>query len=211
MFITIRATFYGLGDFDTDHMIRLWMILIVPYVVFFTSVLATAIMGAANPNRVSRSRRFFYCSVKSPSLTSTLTIFSAITLFSTLVFIVWTVVILFRRWQLSRDRGFHLKWTVDLSLPIRIIAFGVYIIAAMSLSLLSLKSPSSPVPDLVIASAGTAVVLIFGTQADIISVLCFWRRPRIKVSESFHVDLNQAFAQVSFDKPLPSRPKPFSS
>ncbi|KIM45952.1 hypothetical protein M413DRAFT_298403 [Hebeloma cylindrosporum] len=213
MFITIRATFYGADDYDRDHVIRLWAMLIAPYVAFFISVLATAIIGAANPGRISRSRRFFYCSVESDSLTNTLTIFSAITLFSTLVLIVWTVVLLFRRWQLSK-RGSYLKWTVDLSLPLRIIAFGIYIIAAMSLSLLSIKSPSNPAPDLVIASASTAVVLVFGTQTDILGVLCFWRRPRDKVSETFHVDLNQAFDQLEesrpwASKPLPPKPRPF--
>ena len=90
-------------------------------------------------------------------------------------------MLLIRRWQLSRDHESRLKWTVDLSLPIRIIAFGVYIIAAMrlehnpltietlyisdksSLSLLSIKSPSSPAPDLVIAS-GSYFDHLFSTK-----------------------------------------------
>jgi len=192
MFFTIRATFYGKPCHDVDHIIRVWMMLVSPYIAFFISILATATVGAANPLRVSRNRRFFYCSVESSPLTNTLTIYSAIILFATLVTIVWTMFLLYKR--LTMTKAELPKWTMDLSLPFRIIGFGFYIIIAMSLSLLSIKSPSSPAPDLVIASAATFFILIFGTQRDVLSVVCFWKRPLPKeVSEEFHVDLKQAF------------------
>jgi len=68
------------------------------------------------------------------------------------------------------------KVAVELSLPIRVMAFGLYVIVAMSLSLLSVHAPESPVPDLVIACAATVVILIFGTQPDIYRALLFWRK-----------------------------------
>ncbi|KAF8165091.1 hypothetical protein B0H34DRAFT_222492 [Crassisporium funariophilum] len=165
MFLTIRAAFFGKECLDENHIGRLWMMLVAPYVAFFVSILATAIIGAADPSHVSRSRRFFYCSVESLPLTNTITIFAAIMLFATLVIIVWTVVILYKQWKSLRETGSRLQWSMDLSLPLRILGFGIYIIVAMSLSLLSVQSPSSPVPDLVIASAATVLLLIFGTQA----------------------------------------------
>jgi len=207
MFFTIRAAFFGEEYHNADHFIRLWVMLASPYVAFFICVLATATVGAANPLNVSRNRRFFYCSVESSPLTNTLTLFSAIILLTTLVVIVWTMVLLYKRLTVTKTT--RPKWTMDLNLPLRIIGFGIYIIIAMSLSLSSIKSPSSPAPDLVIASAATVFMLIFGTQRDIICVLCFWKRPLPQeVSEEFHVDLKQAFDPEAStgsgrDKPVP--------
>jgi len=192
MFFATRAAFFGEEYHDGEHFVRTWMMLILPFVAFFVFVLATATVGAANPLHVSRNRRFFYCSLESSSLTDSLTLFSAIILFSTFIFISWTIVLIYKRLAVTKDA--RPKWTMDLSLPLRIITFGLYIIIAMSLSLLSIKSPSSPVPDLVIALAATIVILIFGTQRDIMCALCVWKRPPpAEVSEGFHVDLRQEF------------------
>lgn len=108
-------------------------------------------------------------------------------------------MIVYKRWKTLRSQGLELRKAMDLSFPFRIMAFGLYTIIALrsvgspyscqyswqaaehSLSLLSIKSPSSPVPDLVIACGGfspsfsmllqvdcdkaaTLVILIFGTQ-----------------------------------------------
>ncbi|PPQ79522.1 hypothetical protein CVT25_003404 [Psilocybe cyanescens] len=199
MFFTVRASSQGLPNNDEDHFFRLWGMLAAPYLAYLVGILATAAVGAANPEHVSRNRRFFYCSVESLPLTNTLTVASAIILFTALVAVVWTMVILYRR--LSRSKQERSQWTMDLSLPIRIMGFGVYIIIAMSLSLLSVKSPSSPVPDLVIASAATVVILIFGTQRDILGVLCFWKRPSPQENQ-IRVDL-----KMEFDREVDIPPK----
>ncbi|KAH9482471.1 hypothetical protein JR316_0004571 [Psilocybe cubensis] len=103
---------------------------------------------------------------------------------------VWTMTILYKRMYGSgrENSGF----TLDLNLPIRVMCFAVYIIVAMSLSLLSVTSPSSPAPDLVIASAATVVILIFGTQKDILGVIVFWRRPA-PLENQIRVDLKVEF------------------
>lgn len=194
MFFNVRAAFFGEVYRDGDHFFRSWAMLVSPYVAFFVSVLATATVGAANPQHVSRNRRFFYCSVQSSPLTNTLTTFSAIILLLTTVTIVWTAVLIYKRLMITTVKAMRPKWTMDLNLPLRIIGFGFYTIIAMSLSLLSIKAPSSPAPDLVIAFAATLFMLVLGTQKDIISVICFWRRPLPQeVAEEFHVDLKQAF------------------
>jgi hypothetical protein len=174
MFLVIRAAFYQQPYLDKDHVVRFWLMLVAPYAVWVVCIVATAIVGAASPVDVSRDRRFFYCSVKSDTLTDSLTIFAAAVLFATLIFEVWTIVLFYKRWS-SIERGSGKMFTAaELNLPMRILAFGVYIMVAMSLSLLSIKSPDSPVPDLVIASAATVVIIIFGTQPDILRALCFW-------------------------------------
>ncbi|KAJ7781602.1 hypothetical protein B0H16DRAFT_1710797 [Mycena metata] len=133
------------------HTIRLWAMLIAPYVALLISILATAIVGASNPDDVSRNRRYFYL------------LLGAVFLFATVVLEIWTLVMLYKNWRSTRHPG---GVGVELSLPIRVMAFGL-------LSLLSVNAPNSPVPDLVIACAATVTILIFGTQPDIIRASLF--------------------------------------
>ncbi|KAF5393738.1 hypothetical protein D9757_000327 [Collybiopsis confluens] len=179
MFLVIRAAYYKREYREQNHVVRLWMMMILPYAAWVTSIVVTAFVGAAEPTHVSRDRRFFYCSVKSDTLTDTLTLFSAAVLFATLVLEVWTIVLFYKRWN-SIERGSSGMFTAaELNLPARILSFGVYLLVAMSLSLLSIKSPESPAPDLMIASAATVLILIFGTQPDIIRALSFWKKEAV--------------------------------
>jgi hypothetical protein len=171
MFLVVRASVQKQTS-QGPHTVRLWAMLVTPYIALLISILATASVGAANPDSVSRNRRYFYCSVKSDFLSGSITIFAAFFLFATIVFEVWTLVILFKN---GKQTGKSMV-IIELSLPIRVMAFGLYVTIAMSLSLLSIHAPNSPVPDLVIACAATVVMLIFATQRDIFRAVCFWRK-----------------------------------
>ncbi|KAJ3892772.1 hypothetical protein GG344DRAFT_44703, partial [Lentinula edodes] len=166
MFIVIRAAFYKKPSRDT-HFVRIWVMIIAPYAVWIVFIVVTVFVGVGEPANVSRDRRFFYCSVKSDALTGTLTIFAAVVLLATLIL---------EGNPLPYLLGSGMFTAAELNLPLRILAFGMYLLVAMSLSLLSMKSPESPIPDLIIASAATVVILIFGTQLDILRAICFWRK-----------------------------------
>lgn len=174
MFLVIRSNFYG---FELTHSkFRLWVMIVVPYITWMAFILATASVGTLHPDKISRNRRFFYCSVKSDVLTNIITLTAAVVLLATLICEVWTLVLFYKRWKCLAYQDSNRR-PLDLNMPVRVLAFGLYVMIAMSLSLLSITSPSSPIPDLVIASAATVVILIFGTQLDILRVLCFWKRP----------------------------------
>ncbi|THV05400.1 hypothetical protein K435DRAFT_961162 [Dendrothele bispora CBS 962.96] len=175
MFIVIRSAFYGRVYMERDHNMRRWLMICTPYVAWMVSMLVTAVVGAARPQYISRNRRFFYCSVKNDSLTNVIVIVAAAIILATLVLEVWTVVLFYKRWLSSQKGNHHMLSTLELNLPIRILSFGLYLAIALSMSLLSISSPQSPIPDLIIASAATVVILIFGTQPDILGVLCFWK------------------------------------
>jgi len=223
MYYMVKAAYDGVEYLDGDHVIRLWIMLVGPYIVFFISMLVTAVVGAANPLNVSRSRRFFYCSVESRALTNTITTFSAVVLMATFILMAYTLSLLYRRIRLAKRNAPRPRWTLDLNFPYRIMVFGIYVIVAFSLSLLSVTSPSSPVPDLVIASAATVVILIFGTQRDVLRALCFWkgRRPSdvSQPGQAVDVNLKNAFDDAASstgslqrkgsNKPLP--PPPYES
>ncbi|KAF7776136.1 hypothetical protein Agabi119p4_4529 [Agaricus bisporus var. burnettii] len=194
LFLVIRAHYNGTEYLDREHYLQVLAMSLSPYVVYMIFVIATAIIGANNPERVSRSRRFFYCSLDFLPLTNALTIVSATILFVTFVLEVWTAVMLIKQYKIRRDNIPEVK-KLDISLPIRIIIFGFYVIIAMSLSLLSTTSPESPVPDLMIASGATVVLLIFGTQKDILGVL-FFRKMHTSspVRRAYSIDLKSEFS-----------------
>jgi len=211
MFFTVRAAYDGVEYVESDHFIRLWMMLVGPYIAYLATILATATIGAANPSKVSRNRRFFYCSVDALHLTNSLSAFSALVLFATLVFIIWTSVLLIRRIKLARRHAARARWTLDLNFPFRIMAFGIYVVIALSLSLISVTSPSSPIPDITIATAATGFILIFGTQADIRRVLTFWKpNPKstgnIEIKVAFSGAEERGLEKSGLDKPLPPHP-----
>jgi len=175
MFVAIRASFKGVEISKGNNAVRQWVMIVSPYLAWLACILATATVGATHPERLSRSRRFFYCSIDFAPLTNTLTTVAALILLATLVLEVWTLVMFYRRWKNVVEGD---NRSVELNMPIRVLAFGLYLMVALSLSLLSIKSPESPIPDIVIAFAATAVILIFGTQPDILRALCFWRKTR---------------------------------
>ncbi|KAJ4472146.1 hypothetical protein J3R30DRAFT_1040836 [Lentinula aciculospora] len=177
MFVVIRAAFYKQPYRENEHIVRSWMMIIAPYAVWIIFIVAT--VGIGKPVNVSRDRRFFYCSVESEALTDTLTMFAAMVLFATLILEAWTIILVYKRWISIARESSEMFTAAELNLPLRILAFGIYIMVAMSMSLLSMKSPESPIPDLIIASvesAATVVILIFATQPDIIQAIRFWRK-----------------------------------
>jgi hypothetical protein len=155
---------------------RKWMLVVIPYVGLGLFATATATVGYMNPSSISRDRRFFYCSVESKALTDTLTLFSTVVLISTLGLETWIGLMLYKHWRILRENGLSKPpGGLNVSLVCRVVAFGTYVFLGISLSLLSMRAPDSPVPDMALATMGSAVVLIFGTQRDILRALCFWR------------------------------------
>ncbi|KAJ7591423.1 hypothetical protein C8J56DRAFT_562591 [Mycena floridula] len=199
MFVAIRAPFHGVNISPESTVLRRWIMLSAPYLAWLACIIATASVGASHPDRLSRSRRFFYCSVDFAPLTNTLTVVAALILLATLVLEVWTLVIFCKHWKTVKG---DTRGLAELNMPIRVLAFGLYVICALSLSLLSIKSPESPVPDLVIAFAASAVILIFGTQRDILQGLCFWCPAQQPASAAYSEKPLKSKMWISGPKPM---------
>ncbi|EJD01299.1 uncharacterized protein FOMMEDRAFT_135535 [Fomitiporia mediterranea MF3/22] len=177
VFYVIRAAFHE-KDPEYRETLRKWILLVAPYIAFLSFATWTVFVGFANPNLVSRERRFFYCSVKDSSLTNSITAFSLGVLTLTVCLEIWIAYIIFSHWRVIRANDLGPRTGVDLNLICRIAAFSLWIFLGMGLSALSIKAPRSPVPDMALATMGTAVVLVFGTQRDILRawMCCRWRR-----------------------------------
>ncbi|KAJ7638496.1 hypothetical protein FB45DRAFT_903048 [Roridomyces roridus] len=180
MFLTVRAAIMRTPT-QGPQTVRTWAMIIAPYVALAICILATAVVGAENPDIVTRDRRFFYCSIDSDPLSGTIAVFGAVFCLVTVVLEVMTLTMIYKLWKAGKQPGAKAVVSIELSLPLRVMAFGMFVFVAMGLSLLSVKAPESPVPDLVIAFAATIVILIFGTQPDILRALCFWRREPILI------------------------------
>jgi len=183
----------------------LFLLLLPPYIVFFGFSLAGAMIGVRIPANVSRNRRFFYCSVRAPMFSNIVAITSAIILFITTIMEVWIGVTLFRNQRTTRpmaerqrrqnreqDRSPKRLGAEDLQLAIRIGVFGLYIVVGFVISLLSIKAPTSVVPDMIMASIGMAVFLVFGSQPSLWKVWAsVFRRDRSSAIVPFPISTQQ--------------------
>jgi len=155
---------------------RTALLLTAPYIVFGSWATAAAWLGIQNQQRVTRDRRFFYCSLELGPFSDGISLFTALILLVTMTFEIWIAVILRKNWRDIRKAGSG--GGVALDLIFRVILFGIYVILGMVLSLLSLVAPKSPIPDLWVASVPVIVVIIFGSQKDVFRALLFWRKDK---------------------------------
>jgi len=155
---------------------RTAFLLTAPYIVYGSWATAAAWLGIRNPDRISRNRRFFYCSLEHSQLTDGIGLFTALILITTMVFEIWIAVIVRKNWRDIRRAGSG--GGVALDLIFRIFLFGIYIILGTVLSLLSLVAPRSPIPDLWVATVPMIVVVIFGSQKDVFRTFIFWRKKK---------------------------------
>jgi len=153
---------------------RTAFLLISPYIVYGAWATAAAWLGIQNPEKISRNRRFFYCSLELSTLTDGIGLFTALILIITMVFEIWIAVIVRKNWRDIRRAGSG--GGVALDLIFRVFLFGIYIILGTVLSLLSLVAPKSPIPDIWVVTVPVIVVIIFGSQKDVFRVLFFWRK-----------------------------------
>jgi len=97
----------------------------IPYGTFILFTIAGAIIGAHS----TVSRHNFYCLTDNTQITTASAAISAIYLFTTCVFLVWTVFIVYRRYRESRKFGREQIGT-DVPLFLRVVSFGIFVFLA---------------------------------------------------------------------------------
>jgi len=161
---------------DKDHTVRGVCLLVAPYIIFALFATVTAASGASTfVSTVSRTRRFFYCSVKSAFLVNTVTGFCSIMTLCTFGFAFWIVVLMYQNWtRLHRSVNERL----DFSYIFRMLGFHIYLWIALCMAFLPKKALI--VEDMSMAITGYVVLFTFGTrnivlQACLTSFNCFYR------------------------------------
>ncbi|KZW03923.1 hypothetical protein EXIGLDRAFT_827865, partial [Exidia glandulosa HHB12029] len=153
------------------------IIVVLPYVVYFSFSAVGAMIASREPTRVSRERRFFYCSINHEMFSNIVALFAAFLLVITTILEVWVGITVYRNNRYLKknaprplggiDTDKRRMKPEDLQFALRVAIFGVYILIGLSLSLLSIAAPTSPVPDVVFATMGIVVFLVFGTQPKV--------------------------------------------
>jgi hypothetical protein len=82
---------------------------------------------------------------------------------------------------------------------LRVLAFGIYIFFGMIVSIISVFNMGGHVPDIFAATVGAALVLVYGTQADVFRAWCFWQRTPMPVVPHMPVTHEGTFVPVRVD------------
>jgi hypothetical protein len=166
---------------EKDHTIRRVTLLVTPYIIYAIFATAVAASGASNfETIVSRTRRTFYCSVRSSFLISAIIGFSGLVLILTGVFTIWICVLLKQNWtRLHRSVNSRL----DFSYIFRMFAFYIYTFIAMLMSFL--PEEALIVEDMSMALMGYVILIIFATRKSVLEAClthlnCFYRFGRAK-------------------------------
>ncbi|KAF8195456.1 hypothetical protein BJ912DRAFT_142209 [Pholiota molesta] len=153
---------------------KLVFMLASPYVAQIVFTLAALIISVNHPDKVSREQQSFYCAISFPALSYAVTLFNFIMCIGIILLEVHLAMTAYCNWCCLRDAG--KQNGVDYQFFIRVLAFGIFVWFAMVVILIDMFIPKSTVPNMFGAIAGATVFFIFGTQADVIRVWCFWLR-----------------------------------
>jgi len=153
--------------------LRTIVLLSLPWVGFVAAAIALFVSGHSNPTGVRR-QQLFYCTVDAPNITNTLGVLTIIGLTITALYGGKIALMLRRRWT-------HFKARVsDSSAPerhmsspyvaIRIGVFASCMVLSLILMLIGVLGKRSQLLDILFALIPAGVLVIFGTQADVIRV-----------------------------------------
>ncbi|KAJ6559159.1 hypothetical protein DFH09DRAFT_1484920, partial [Mycena vulgaris] len=180
----------------------MFAMLAAPYIVQLAFSGATLAGAYMHPNAVTRARRVFYCALHLPALSLAMALFTAVVGVAIGALMVTLAVRLHRTWHTFRGpRG-------DSTLLLRVLVFGVYLAIGYAANIVAVVMPRSRLPDMYVATSGTVVFLVFGTQADVMKTWCFWRRERAPVvrprerSWRYTIDLMQSVAPLPAETDL---------
>ncbi|EPQ54428.1 hypothetical protein GLOTRDRAFT_111257 [Gloeophyllum trabeum ATCC 11539] len=175
---------------------KLCALFVAPYVTLAIWSTACAILAMQHPDHVSRSRRYFYCSLWNDPFTNMMSLFTAIACLSAIALQVHIGVILSRNWRALRKAGHSSD--VDLQLIIRLCIFELYIFIGMILDVTTIFTNGTVVPDMFAATIGFMVFIIFGLQGDVLRTWAFWRPPQQPRLPPVYLSREPSF-QAKFD------------
>lgn len=171
------------------------LMLASPYIAQSAFSIATLIVSVQHPEDVTRQRRFLYCALNDSLLSNTMCVFTAVVCVGITILELRFAIILFRRWRGLRRVGQSAH--LDAQLFLRVFVFGIYIFFGMIVNFIDMFDSHSLAPDMYAATIGTVLVLVFGTQQDVLQAWCCWRKgkPRQVVRVHLHVTVDDPESQ----------------
>ncbi|KAI0917272.1 hypothetical protein AcV7_009694 [Taiwanofungus camphoratus] len=145
-----------------------------PYFAFAIFAGIGAKLATQHPEKVSKSVRFFYCSIESSSFNNAVVIFAALI---SLLSIAVELCLVVSLWHHKCTQGSSsYKLGVNVQFCARVSLLALCMLTATLANLVSIWKPTGVFPDMFTASVGLDVFLIFGTQPAIVRSWWFWRQ-----------------------------------
>ncbi|KAG7088391.1 hypothetical protein E1B28_012390 [Marasmius oreades] len=160
-------------------MIPMPLLIMAPYAVQIAFSIAGVIAATSKHSHVQIKRTFFYCALVGHPLSNGMSIFVFVICLGIILLKIQLALVFYRNWQALRDAQRRTDASITqahANVPVlRMLVFGLYVFAGMICNVIKLFDPRSVVPYMYVASAGTIVFLVFGTQSDILEAWSFWR------------------------------------
>ncbi|ESK87161.1 hypothetical protein Moror_11854 [Moniliophthora roreri MCA 2997] len=194
------------------------VMLSAPYIVQCAFTLAGAIATVKKPK--ARVRTPYYCGLHFTPLSNAMSIFVFIICLCIVLLMIQLGSMVFKNWRARRRSAATRLSHIDTQLVIRVLLFGVYVLAGMVCNCIKLFDPYNPFPYMYAAIAGTVVFLIFGTQSDVFRAWCFWKKfdhPRTDgyvrgqmdwLNTSLHPDVGMSQTEAIGSIPTRAPPEP---
>ncbi|KAI0632161.1 hypothetical protein C8Q77DRAFT_905573 [Trametes polyzona] len=152
-------------------------LLAAPYVTHLCFAAGALLVSLQDPSRVSRSRRFFYCSVDYDPFSNAMALFTAAVCLVATMLEVHLIFMLSRNWRALRRA--KLGTGVDIQLIVRVGFFMTYVFCGMIVMVASVFNTESILPDMFAASVGTAFFAVFATQPARLAALHAYFNARV--------------------------------
>ncbi|KAJ7737706.1 hypothetical protein B0H16DRAFT_1891555 [Mycena metata] len=148
-------------------------LLILPYVILASMVIASWAAGIHNPQVVRIIGSGMYCHIdNSSTLGRVSAVLVALTMIPTVALEIMICVSLRRNWETFK------RMKHSLAIILRVVIFTIFGILAISLSAVFVFSSAHGAGlNIVFATMPVVAVVVFSTQKDILSVWMFWKRP----------------------------------
>jgi len=153
--------------------------LILPYLIYVAILVGTLVIGWRDPGTVKRAGSGMYCSFsnKMPGRLSTL--LCALILVPAVVLEVLICISLRRQWKMF-SRATYAK-----SMALRVVVFAFLGILAIALSLVIFFIVDHGAPlNIILSIVPVSAVLVFGSQADLLGVWMFWKKPPVMTEDA---------------------------
>lgn len=196
--------------FPGGSTVRMVVMLSAPYVALCSFSIAALAISVSHPKLVTLRHRKLYCSLYHLPLYTAMGWFTFAVCVAIIAFETYLAVFMYRNYrgmrQARHSTGLH------VALLLRVLLFGLYILFGIVASFIFMYTQQTFIGDMYLATMGTIVFLVFGSQGDVLRVWCFWRRIDLRKKPaqilcpshepSWSIDLSKAFSLEDKDKPL---------
>ncbi|PBK75094.1 hypothetical protein ARMSODRAFT_951169 [Armillaria solidipes] len=195
--------------FPSGSTVRMVVMLSAPYVAQCSFSIAALAISVSHPKLVSLHHRNLYCSLAYPHLSIAMGWFTFTVCVAIIAFETYLAIFMYRNYhgmrQARHSTGLH------LALLLRVLIFGLYILFGIVANFLFMYTQQTFIGDMYLATMGTVVLLVFGSQADVVRVWCFWRRGNLckkpaqicpSHEPSWSIDFSKASSSEDKDEPL---------